>query len=103
MSGYQLSPLALMDLRDILDYREEHAGSSSAAELENEIITACELLVTNPRIGHRRSDLTSKPYFFHTVGNYLIVHARQTDPVPILGILHASQDVRKLLRTRLRK
>jgi len=100
VSNYQLSPHALADLRAIIEGRAEYFGSESADELEQELLAAFSRIAVTPGLGHRRSDLTPKPYFFYAVQPYLIVYLRQVDPLPILGVLHAARDVRRLLKRR---
>ncbi|SNT07599.1 antitoxin ParD1/3/4 [Granulicella rosea] len=102
MSGYELSPQAILDLHEILTYREEHSGIDAAEELQEQILIAIERLVVMPGMGHRRSDLTELPYFFHGVNPYLIVYARETDPLRVLAIVHSSRNVRRLLKQRFR-
>jgi toxin ParE1/3/4 len=100
MTPYQLSPSAVADLEEILLHYKERAGDSAAAMLEEGLISAFERLAATPGLGHRRSDLTVRPYFFYAVDPYLIVYARQIDPLPIIAVLHAARDVSKVLKKR---
>lgn len=97
MNGYELSPEALADLQEIWVYI---AGDNPAAadELEADIYQACELLARNPRLGHKRPDLTDEPVLFWPVrGQYLVIYQRATQPLKIARILHAARDVREEL------
>lgn len=102
MSEYELSPRALRDLYEIIVYTDENFGSDAARNIEDGILAACDRLAETPGLGHRRSDLTSLPYFFYNVAPYFVVYARQTDPLAIVAIIHASRNVRKLLKARFR-
>ncbi|MCE0521301.1 MAG: type II toxin-antitoxin system RelE/ParE family toxin [Methylacidiphilales bacterium] len=97
MNGYELSPEALADLREIWAYI---AGDNpiAADELEADIYQACELLARNPRLGHRRPDLTDEPVLFWPVrGRYLVIYQRALQPLKIARILHAARDAREEL------
>ncbi|HEV3271269.1 MAG TPA: type II toxin-antitoxin system RelE/ParE family toxin [Candidatus Methylacidiphilales bacterium] len=97
MNGYELSPEALADLREIWVYI---AGDNPAAadELEADIYHACDLLARNPRLGHKRPDLTDEPVLFWPVrGRYMVIYQRATQPLKIARILHAARDAREEL------
>jgi len=97
MNGYELSPEALADLQEIWVYI---AGDNPAAadKLEADIYQACELLARNPRLGHKRPDLTDEPVLFWPVrGRYLVIYQRATQPLKIARILHAARDLREEL------
>ena len=65
-------------------------------ELETAIYEACELLARNPRLGHKRTDLTDEPVLFWPVrGNYLVIYLRDKQPLFIARILHAARDVKQ--------
>ena len=63
MKGYELSPEATDDLQEIWVYIA-NGNPSAADKLEDDIYAACELLAKNPRLGHRRPDLTTNPSCF---------------------------------------
>jgi toxin ParE1/3/4 len=97
MKGYELSPEALADLQKIWAYI---AGDNPAAadELEADSYRACELLAKNPRLGHKRSDLTDEPVLFWPVRNhYLVIYQRETKPLKVARILHGSRDITEQL------
>ena len=72
MKEYELSPEARDDLQEIWAYIARD-NPSAADQLETDIFAACELLVENPRLGHKRPDLTDEPVRFWPVrGNYLV-------------------------------
>jgi plasmid stabilization system protein ParE len=72
MKSYELSPEARDDLQEIW----VHVASDNPGEadkLETDIYKACELLAKNPRIGHKRADLTNQAVLFWPVrGRYLV-------------------------------
>src|SRR5271154_3274538 len=100
MTPYQLSPSAVADLEEILRHHKERAGDSAAAMLEKDLTFAFERLAATPGLGHLRSDLTVRPYFFYAADPYLIVYARQIDPLPIIAVLHTARNVSKILKKR---
>jgi len=100
VNAFELSSRALDDLRSIIRHRAKSHGVDSADDLEDEFLSAFSRLAENPGLGHRREDLTPKPYFFYTIHPYLIVYAREADPLPILGVLHGARDLQKILKRR---
>jgi toxin ParE1/3/4 len=97
MKSYELSFEALADLQEIWIYIAKD-NAAAADELEADIYHACELLARNPRLGHKRPDLTDEPVLFWPVrGHYLVIYQRATQPLKIARILHAGRDVREEL------
>ena len=66
MKGFELTPEALADLQEIWVYIDSD-NAAAADELEADIYHACELLARNPRLGHRRPDLTDNRFFSDSV------------------------------------
>jgi plasmid stabilization system protein ParE len=92
MKGYELSEEALADLQDIWGYIARD-NPSAADNLESEIYQACEFLAKNPRLGHKRPDLTDEPVLFWPVrGHYLVIYLRESKPLKIVRVLHASRE-----------
>jgi antitoxin ParD1/3/4/toxin ParE1/3/4 len=92
MKGYELSPEARDDLQEIWIYI---AGDNLAAadQLEADIYKACEVLAGNPRLGHKRPDLTDEPVRFWPVrGQYLVIYQHDTQPLKIVRILHGARE-----------
>jgi len=91
--GYEFSAEARNDLQEIWSYIA--AESVSAADgLEADIYRACELLAENPRIGHKRPDLTDEPVLFWPVrGRYLVIYRRGSKPLQVARILHSARDI----------
>src|SRR5438876_990393 len=92
MKGCEFSPEARDDLQEIWAYI---AGDNLAAadRLEADIYKACAMLAQNPRLGHKRPDLTDEPVLFWLVrGHYLVVYQRETQPLKIVRILHGARD-----------
>jgi len=98
MKGYELSPEARDDLQEIWIYI---AGDNLAAadKLEADIYQACAVLAENPRLGHKRPDLTDEPVLFWPVrGQYLVIYQRETKPLKIVRILHGARDASSQLQ-----
>src|ERR1700733_13545853 len=93
MKGFELSPEAKNDLQEILSFTAAN-NVAAADRLEADIYKACELLAENPRLGHKRPDLTDEPVLFWQVrGVYLVIYQRETKPLRIVRILHGARDV----------
>ena len=97
MSDYIVSPQADQDIFEIWCYLFERAGDEVANRVEFEFYAAFDALAQNPRIGHKRSDLTSYPVFFFTVYSYMIVYRPDT-PLEIARVLHGKRDLRRIFR-----
>ena|ERR1700746_3531638 len=98
MKGYELSPEARDDLREIWVYiASDNPGA--ADKLEEDIYAACELLSKNPHIGHKRPDLTDEPVRFWPVrGQYLVIYLPDSEPLKIVRILHGARDASSQLQ-----
>ncbi len=97
MRGYELSAEAMADLREIWLYiAEDNPGAADT--LESDIYKACEMLARNPRLGHRRPDLTDEPVLFWPVRvHFMIIYQRASQPLKIARALHPARDVREQL------
>ena len=71
MSGYIVSPKADEDIFEIWRYLDERAGIEVAIRAEAGIYGAFEMLAQNPRLGHKRTDLTSHQVLFFAVYSYI--------------------------------
>ena len=96
MSGYVVSPKADEDIFEICRYLYEKAGIEVANRVEAEIYGAFETLGQNPRLGHKRSDLTSHPVLFFTVYSYMVVYRPHT-LLEIARVLHGKRDLKRIL------
>jgi plasmid stabilization system protein ParE len=73
----------------------------AANEDEDSIYLACDLLSESPFAGQTRTDLASLPLRFWLVlphKAYFIVYDPETDPLRIVRIMHAAQDLPSSLR-----
>jgi len=98
MTPFVLTPAATRDLEEIWDYLA--ADNRTAAErVLNKIEAAMEKLARTPGIGHLREDLADRRHRFFLVYSYLIVYRPEARPLQVIRVLHASRDVRNLLKT----
>src|SRR6266852_3053434 len=75
MSGFVLHPGAFADLDEIWEFIA--ADNVMAADrVLDEILEAIRSLVSFPRMGHSRPELTSHPLRFHPVRDFVVVYAR---------------------------
>lgn len=98
MKRYTLSPEAQQDLRDIRDYLLEEAGLFVARRVARDIAKAIRMLSDLPQHGHLREDLTDEPVRFRSVFSYLVIYDPTSRPVGIARVIHASRDIKDLLR-----
>jgi plasmid stabilization system protein ParE len=83
MSGFVLHPEALVDLNEIWEFIA--ADNLEAADrVPEEIREVIGSLVSFPRMGYIREDLTSRPLRFHRVRDFLIAYAPEEKPLVIL-------------------
>ncbi len=95
MKRFKLSPEAAADVREIWEYIALDS-IRAARRVRLQLFDACQTIASNPRIGHKREDLTPKPVLFWPVGSYLIVYRAQP-AIEIVRVLHAARDVGSLL------
>ena len=97
MNDYEFSLRAIEDLQDIWLYIAKD-NPAAADRLESDIYEACDFLARNPRLGHKRADLTDEPVLFWQVrGHYLVVYQRASQPLKVVRILHAARDAGELI------
>ena len=73
MSKYVLGTAAELDLDEIWEYIAQD-NVESADRWVGKLFDAFEAIARNPRIGHKRDDLTSHVILFWPVGAYLILY-----------------------------
>lgn len=96
MNNYFLSPIAEQDIDEIVTYIAQDNPLASLHLLEN-IYESMDILAINPKIGHRREDLTDKPVrFWPFKGHYLIIY-KDCSPIEIVRILSGYRDLSSLL------
>jgi antitoxin ParD1/3/4/toxin ParE1/3/4 len=97
MSRFSVSVPAERDINEIAIYLAENADPATARRVLADLRKAMRFLARNPRAGHLREDLTSRPYRFWTVYSYFIVYDPSTSPIEVVRVLHAARDVRSAL------
>jgi plasmid stabilization system protein ParE len=96
LSGYVLGRDAELDIDEIWEYIASDSIDAADRWL-NKLFDAFEIIAQNPRIGHRRKDLTSLPVLFWTVENYLIIYRCNDGEVQIIAVTQGSRDVPEFL------
>jgi antitoxin ParD1/3/4/toxin ParE1/3/4 len=97
---YTLAPEAARDLAEIWRYLKKESGQETADRVESVIRAKFVFLAEFPGAGHLRRDLTSAEVRFFPVYSYLIVYRPESKPLEIVSILHASRDVKGVLKQR---
>jgi antitoxin ParD1/3/4/toxin ParE1/3/4 len=97
VNSYILSREVERALEELWDYIA-FDSMESADRVLNSLFDAIELLAQNPRIGHKRKDLTSHPILFWPQDDYLIVYRPKKTRIEVVAIVHGSRDIPQLLR-----
>ena len=102
MSRYLVSPEALADIDEIIEYYAEREEFDRLEKVLETIWQAVETLAHERRVrlGHLRDDLTREPLLFYTVGRYAIIYRIESEPLEVVRILHHARDLRTLLSDR---
>jgi hypothetical protein len=97
MKRFVLTRRAKADVEGIWEYI-----AADDIDAANRIVEALEAAMANlgknPGIGHWREDLADRNFRFLLVSPYLIVYLEKSKPLRIARVLHASRDVRSMLR-----
>jgi toxin ParE1/3/4 len=93
MTGYDFHPEAVVDLDEIWDFI---AGDNPTAadKLIAEILATVDKLVSFPKQGHKRPDLTSRPLRFALVREYLIAYAPDEKSLWVVAVMHGRRSPR---------
>lgn len=97
MADSFFSPEARLDLLEIWEHIAQD-NLDAADRVAQEIEQAVAMLGRNPKLGHHRRDLTSKPVRFWPIYSYLIIYDPDTKPLEIVRILSGYRDVAALLK-----
>jgi len=93
MTGCDFHPEAIVDLDEIWDFIAED-NPTAADRLIAEILSAINQLVSFPKQGHKRPDLTSRPLRFTLVREYLIAYAPDEDALWVVAVMHGRRSPR---------
>ncbi|HUB53173.1 MAG TPA: type II toxin-antitoxin system RelE/ParE family toxin [Terracidiphilus sp.] len=99
MSRYVLSEEALIELDEIWGYISQ-GNPNAADEWIEKLLDACDTIARNPRLGHKRADITDKSVLFWPVNTYLIVYRVNPDHIEVLAVTQGSRDIPSYLRRR---
>lgn len=101
MNKYILGVGTEQDLDDIWEYIAEDNPDAADRWLEK-LFEAFDDLARNPRIGHRRKDLTPYPVLFWPVGEYLVIYRAQKALIEIVAVTQGARDIPSFLGGRTR-
>jgi len=93
MSGYDLHPEAFTDIDEIAIYIGQDSPEA-AHRVVDEIYDGIQSLVSFPRLGHRRPDLTNRPVRFIRVRDYLVAYAPDEKPLWVIAVIHGQRSPR---------
>ena len=97
----EFAPSAVSDLRDI--ERFLHSPSRASAEFSAIIHHGVQHLAQWPGTAVRREDLSTADVLFWFESPYFFVLREQPNRLMIVAVMHASRNIRRELRKRLRK
>jgi plasmid stabilization system protein ParE len=90
--------------QDLLETLAFYRAPSAMGDHFNVIVAATvEYLAQWPYTGHRRRDLTAKDVCFWHESNYLFVLAIRGEQLTIVAVLHASRNIARILKKRLKQ
>jgi toxin ParE1/3/4 len=87
-----LSPAALRDFDQILDYLIQEAGPNVAAKYRRSFMHLFALLGDHPALGASRSRL-GRQVRLAVIAPYLVLYRYQRDTVTVLRILHGRRRI----------
>src|SRR5437660_10347306 len=90
MAEFFYSPETRRDLLEIWEFIAQ-GDLDKADRVEREIEQAITKLADNPKLGHLRRDLTTKPIRFWTVYFYIIIYDPATRTLEVVRILSGYQ------------
>jgi plasmid stabilization system protein ParE len=96
----RVSTPAKWDVIGILEHLRENAGAKIALQFDHDLRIALIGLHANPRLGHRRRDLTARDFLFYGVYPYLVVYERVRNGVLVHAVLHGARDIESILNQR---
>jgi plasmid stabilization system protein ParE len=97
MPGWILSPLAAVDLEEILDYIAADSGSQAVVEkVAGDFATALDALASSPGMGWQRIPLTGPEVRWWRVHSYLLVYDADSRPLRVIRIVHGARDLESI-------
>ena len=93
MSGYKLHPEAYNDLDKIRAFIAED-NPDAANRITTELFDCIRGVVSFPRQGYLRPNLTSRPLRFKLVREYVIAYAPESRPLRVVAVFHGRRSPR---------
>jgi plasmid stabilization system protein ParE len=90
-----LHPEASLDIEEIWEYIARDS-LDAADRVISEIEAAISNVTASPEIGHRRPDLTSRPFRFLRLYEYLIAYVTEEDRLFVIAVLHGRRNPKLL-------
>ncbi len=100
--AYRFTPRALDDLDEIWSYIAVE-NETAANRVESAILATCDSLARHPHLGSKRSEITPLPVRFWVVTrfpNFIVVYRPAVKPLQVVAVLHAKQDIKRLMEER---
>ena len=95
MMQLSVTPRAITDLSEILDYIQQQ-NPSAAIDIEQGFWREFDFLCEFPNTGHVRKDAGGSRYRFQCLKSYVICYRIEDHKLRILRILHGARDFRQI-------
>lgn len=92
--GYRLSPKAVADLTDLIDYIAQDSPAAALRLIER-IEKACAMVGDNPLLGPARPEIAPEARAW-VVGKYLILYRGLPDGAEIVRVVHGARNLNDL-------
>lgn len=94
MPAWILSPLAAVDLEEILSYIAADSGSEGVVErVASDFAKALDTLASSPGMGWQRIPLTGSGVRWWRVHSFLLVYEADSRPLRVIRIVHGARDL----------
>ncbi len=100
MIRIEVAPQAREDLKRIWRYLANEASLDIADRVRGKVLATFETLARDPRIDHKREDLTSLKVNFYSFYQLMVIYSYDPETLRILGVIHGKRDVATLLAER---
>ena len=94
MPGFEFSPRAAEDVKDIVRYTKGRWGLEQARRYRQELELGLQKLSLSPNLGRNREDIASTIRSFR-VGSHIAFYKADKDRIVVIRVLHSSMDVER--------
>ena len=92
MYGFEFSPQAAVDIREIIHYTKERWGIEQARRYRQELELGLQKLILSPEVGRLRTEIAPVIRSFR-MGRHIAFYKARGSRIVVLRLLHVSMDV----------